>query len=131
MTNDVPDNVRNAALWRRLRKKIWKENPQNSAYRSGLLVQRYKDAGGKFAGRKPQSGLSRWFREEWIDVGHYLRTGKRRPCGAEDRREKYCRPWTRVDAETPVTVREADREALRENVRRKRQGERPKPLAKV
>lgn len=41
-----------------------------SAYASGLVVQTYKAAGGEYGGGcgKADAGLTRWFRERWVDV---------------------------------------------------------------
>ena len=83
-----------------------------SAYGSGLLVQKYKAAGGTYSGRKPgkKTGLSRWFAEKWVDVCAYPEVKAcGRPKGGYDNYEKeypYCRPLVRVNANTPKTVRE-------------------------
>lgn len=39
-----------------------------SAYASGLVVQRYKAAGGKYSCTKARGGLTKWFREKWVNV---------------------------------------------------------------
>ena len=41
-----------------------------SAYASGLVVQRYKAAGGEYEPTcsRGEGGLTRWFREKWVDV---------------------------------------------------------------
>jgi hypothetical protein len=40
-----------------------------SAYASGLVVQRYKAAGGEYEGcAKAEGGLTRWFKEKWVNV---------------------------------------------------------------
>lgn len=40
-----------------------------SAYASGLVVQAYKAAGGQYGGcGRSDAGLTRWFRERWVDV---------------------------------------------------------------
>lgn len=126
--SQVPEHVVDKQLWRRIRTKTFKEIPQNSAYRSGILIRRYKEAGGRFKGKKPTTGISRWFCEKWIDVDYWLKTKKQRPCGVEERCTKYCRPWIRIDSKTPTTVREASRADLIENVKRKKRGERVKVL---
>tara|TARA_Y100000816_G_C26013480_1_gene529934 strand:- start:249 stop:674 length:426 start_codon:yes stop_codon:yes gene_type:complete len=78
-----------------------------SAYASGLLVQRYKKAGGTYVGKKPvtDAGLSRWFKEKWINVCHYP---KIKPCGRKKGEEKYpkCRPLKKITKNTPKTVKE-------------------------
>jgi hypothetical protein len=41
-----------------------------SAYASGLVVQRYEAAGGEYteACPKREGGLTRWFKEKWVNV---------------------------------------------------------------
>jgi hypothetical protein len=50
-----------------------------SAYASGLVVQRYKAAGGEYEPgcSRREGGLTTWFKEKWVDV---CRTGLP-PCG--------------------------------------------------
>ena len=52
---------------------------------------------------KSSGGLTRWFKENWVDV----KTGK--PCGrskGENRAYPACRPKKRVSSKTPKTVGE-------------------------
>ena len=51
----VPENVVNKALYTRIKKTV------KSWPGSGLLVKKYKEAGGKYTGKKPsdKSGLQR------------------------------------------------------------------------
>jgi len=52
---------------------------------------------------RSSGGLTRWFKENWVDV----KTGK--PCGrskGEKRGYPACRPKTRVSSKTPKTVGE-------------------------
>jgi len=89
------------------------------AYKSGWIVKTYKARGGTYAGRrKPSSGLSRWFREKWIDVAR-----TRSPCGRKSARDggpyPVCRPSVRVTPKTPKTVRELSRRSLRRAMRDK------------
>lgn len=61
--------------------------------------------------RRASSGLSRWFKEEWVDI----KTGK--PCGRSEgeKRRGYpaCRPSKRVSADTPKTSKELTPEEKR------------------
>ena len=39
---------------------------KHSAYKSSLIVQEYKNLGGKYKGKKPtKTGLARWHKEKW------------------------------------------------------------------
>jgi len=52
---------------------------------------------------RSSGGLTRWFKENWVDV----KTGK--PCGrskGENRSYPACRPKKRVSSKTPKTVGE-------------------------
>ena len=81
-----------------------------SAYASGMVVQKYKAAMAK-KGKKPytssspskgKTSLSRWYKEDWIDV----KTGKK--CGEVRTKTYYptCRPKKRITSETPRTAKE-------------------------
>ena len=79
-----------------------------SAYANAWLVREYKKRGGTYRkGTKKvarsSGGLTRWFKENWVDV----KTGK--PCGrqkGEKRGYPACRPSKRVSSKTPKTTKE-------------------------
>lgn len=75
-----------------------------SAYKSGFIVKTYKQRGGKYKGdgKKP---LTRWFKEEWEDIGN-----KDYP---------VYRPTKRISKKTPLLPSEIDTTNLREQIRRK------------
>lgn len=57
-------------------------------------------------------GLSRWFKEKWVDVCTALDGGKPKPCGrsSSSRSYPYCRPSVRVTKDTPVTWKEMSKQ---------------------
>ena len=56
-------------LYEKIKKEIISKHPKHSAYRSGLIVKAYKEAGGKYEGKKPiNTGLKRWFDENECNV---------------------------------------------------------------
>ena len=72
----------------------WSENIKSVAVH---IVQELKNVA------KSSGGLTRWFKENWVDV----KTGK--PCGrtkGEKRGYPACRPKTRVSSKTPKTLGE-------------------------
>lgn len=72
-----------------------------SAYANGWLVKEYKRRGGKYSGNKSQkSGLSRWYKEKWINV---CKLPRKVPCGRSKMNSKYpyCRPLKRITSKTP------------------------------
>jgi hypothetical protein len=73
-----------------------------SAYKSGYIVKRYKDRGGMYSGKQEMTGLTRWYKEHWADVGN-----KGYP---------VYRPTKRINKSTPITVSEIDPKNLREQI---------------
>lgn len=77
----------------------------HSAYRSGLLVQKYKKVcTEKYPGRSPyigqkpeQTGLTRWYKEDWKN--------QRGEVGYKYKSDVY-RPTKRVTQRTPITFSE-------------------------
>lgn len=96
--------------------KVWP-----SAYASGWVVRRYKEMGGRYREEK-KSGtpLGRWFKEEWINV---CQLPKIVPCGRPEASRKdypYCRPYKRVNKDTPTTVRELSKKEIEGRCARKK-----------
>lgn len=113
--SSVPENIVDKALYIRTKNKIKKTiKSWPSAYGSGLLVKKYKEAGGRYKGKKPnsKSGLQRWFAEKWIDVCAYPKIKKcGRPKGTYSTKTyqknyPYCRPLKRISSKSPRTVKE-------------------------
>lgn len=77
------------------------------AYRSAWIVREYKKRGGTYTGSKDTtSGLTRWFKEDWVDLNRPLGDGKYAPCGRSDASKgmyPLCRPINRLKG-TPKTV---------------------------
>jgi len=74
-----------------------------SAYKSGWIVKTYKERGGEYVGDKPvKTGIARWFKEEWKDIG-----GLDYP---------VFRPTKRITKETPLTPAEIDPKNLKEQI---------------
>lgn len=76
-----------------------------SAYKSGFIVKRYKEMGGKYEDDKQPKNLERWFKEEWKDVG-----GKAYP---------VYRPTKRITKDTPLLVSEINPKNLKEQIKLK------------
>ena len=73
-----------------------------SAYKSGWIVKEYKKRGGKYKGTKTDNGLTRWFLEDWKDVGN-----KEYP---------VYRPTKRINEETPLTLNEINKTNLMKQI---------------
>ena len=97
--------------------KVWP-----SAYASGWLVKEYKRRGGTYTpSLSPEpSALSRWYKEEWIDVCELPR---KVPCGRDKAKMKnypYCRPSKKVTNNTPKLASELTKEQIRSRCLRKK-----------
>lgn len=60
------------------------------------------------------SGLTRWFKEKWVNVCAPKKKGKYVQCARADAKKyPYCRPSVRVNRETPRTVKEIPKTRLK------------------
>jgi hypothetical protein len=98
----MPEPV-DVKLYDMIKKRIYKEQPKHSAYRSGKVVKEYKKKFTKkygkrkspYKGRKTKKrGLTRWFDEKW--------TNQRGEIGYKNKNDIY-RPTHRITKKTPVT----------------------------
>tara|TARA_Y100000389_G_C17075536_1_gene324113 strand:- start:14 stop:421 length:408 start_codon:yes stop_codon:yes gene_type:complete len=99
-------------LYEKIKKKLYKKIKKHSAYRSGILVQKYKDSfkkkyGSKkspYSGIKTQKrGLSRWFKEKWVN--------QRGEVGYKYKNDIY-RPSRRITKKTPLTHKELTKKEI-------------------
>ena len=93
-------------LYQKTKNKVYKDIPKHSAYRSGILVQKYKQSFAKKYGKKKspykgnktqKKGLSRWFSEEWRN--------QRGEVGYKYKNDVY-RPTKKITKKTPKTYKE-------------------------
>jgi hypothetical protein len=99
--------IDNPELYEKAKRIVYQEYPKHSAYRSGQLVKRYKEMGGTYSGKKENTGLTNWFKENWKDIG-----GLDYP---------VYRPTKRVNKKTPLTPEEIDPENLLQQILLKQQ----------
>tara|TARA_B110000967_G_scaffold203765_1_gene245001 strand:+ start:415 stop:1365 length:951 start_codon:yes stop_codon:yes gene_type:complete len=99
-------------LYNEIKKKLYIENPQHSAYRSGSLVKKYKEEFAKkygpnktpYKGNKTKKkGLTRWFAEEWKN--------QRGDIGYKYKNDVY-RPTIRITKKTPITFDELSEKSI-------------------
>ncbi len=108
-----------------------KFNSKTSVYKSSWIVHEYKKRGGKYqtnsnyrrsktSGSK-SSGLTRWYKEKWIDLNRPVHdsTGKiigYESCGRKHASDKtkypLCRPSKRVTLQTPRTYKELSKNSI-------------------
>ena len=90
-------------LYNTIKKQVWAEYSKPSAYRSGQLVKRYKEAGGTYSGEKDNTPLNRWFLEKW--------NNQRGDVGYKYKSDVY-RPTVRINDKTPTTFNELTKEQI-------------------
>lgn len=91
-------------------------------YRSSWIVREYKKRDGKYSGSKSKNtGLKRWFKENWIDLNRPKRNSKGKiigyhKCGRTSVKSggKYplCRPSRRVTHKTPKTYKQISKSSI-------------------
>ena len=103
-----------------------------SAYGSSILVQEYKQAGGRYrdsSRSRSRSPLRRWHREKWVDLSRPKRGGGYEPCGRQTKgmtmveykkKYPYCRPSKKVSSKTPITAGELSKREIKSAIRTKR-----------
>ena len=100
-------------LYNKTKKKVYKDNPKHSAYRSGMLVQTYKRSFKRKYGSsrspykkcpKKKSSLKRWYKEKWRN-----QDGK---VGYHSKSDVY-RPTRRISKKTPKTYSELSKKQIR------------------
>lgn len=98
-------------LYEKIKNEIYNKYPKHSAYRSGLLVKRYKEMFLKMypnmdpyiTPEKNNTGLNRWFNEEW--------TNQRGETGYKYKNDIY-RPNKKITEDTPTTFNELSKEEI-------------------
>ena len=103
---------RDKKLYNKVKKQIYKKYPKHSAYRSGLLVQKYKKDFKKKHGEKnpyignktKKKGLRRWFDENWVN--------QRGEVGYKYKNDVY-RPSKRITKKTPITHNELTKKEIK------------------
>jgi hypothetical protein len=100
MNKPIPNDKE---LYEKIKKEITNKY-KPSAYRSGLLVKKYKEeyykkhkSNNAYSGNREQSNLKRWFDEKWRS-----NTGE---VGYKNKGDIY-RPTIRINNKTPTTIHE-------------------------
>ena len=93
-------------LYDKIKQIVYKDIPKHSAYRSGIVVKKYKESFKKKHGKNKspytgsytkKKGLRRWFDEKWVN--------QRGEVGYKHKHDIY-RPSKRITKKTPVTHKE-------------------------
>ena len=108
------------SLYEKIKKEIYTKYPKHSAYRSGLLVKKYKEEYQKkhknnnaYIGEKKRSeGLNRWFEEVWLN--------QRNEIGYKKKGDVY-RPTVKVSSKTPTTFQELRTSQIKKAMKEKKE----------
>ena len=117
MTTEKP-KPRDQILYDKIKKEI-SDKYKHSAYRSGLIVKKYKNEYMKkynrddaYIGEKPKlSSLNRWFLENWQN--------QRGETGYKYKNDIY-RPTIRINNKTPITFNELTNNQLKKAISEKK-----------
>lgn len=104
-------------LYEKIKKEIINKY-KPSAYRSGLIVKKYKEEYEKkyknknaYIGKKNKEGLIRWFAEDWKN--------QRGEIGYKKKGDIY-RPTIRVNKDTPTTINELTKKQIEKAMKEKK-----------
>jgi len=106
-------------LYNKIKANVYRDIPKHSAYRSGIVVQKYKKAFSKKYGNKKEPyhgkktmkrGIGRWFKEKWVN--------QRGEVGYKFKNDIY-RPMIRVNKDTPTTHKEISKKEVKRARREK------------
>jgi hypothetical protein len=78
---------------------------KSSAYKSGYIVKKYKELGGRYEDDNEPKNLKRWYQEKWKDIGH--------------KEYSVYRPTLRINKNTPLTINEIDKDNLKKQIKLK------------
>ena len=97
-------------LYENIKNDVFKMYAKPSAYRSGLLVKKYKEEYVKkhnnknyYKGSKQNSNLKRWFDEKWMN--------QRGEVGYKKKGDIY-RPTIKINEKTPTTFSELSKQQI-------------------
>jgi len=97
-------------LYEKIKNELFEKYIKPSAYRSGLLVKKYKEEYIKkygnnnyYKGNKENSNLKRWFDEKWMN--------QRGEVGYKKKGDIY-RPTIRINEKTPTTFNELTKQQI-------------------
>lgn len=100
-----------------------------SAYRSGLIVKKYKEEYYKkhknndsYVGNRYQSNLKRWFDEKWMNQNKEI--------GYQKKGDVY-RPTIRINDKTPITFNELTKNQIKKAQTEKKKKGRVKNFSKL
>jgi hypothetical protein len=95
----------NKTLYNEVKAEAKKKYRFTSLCSSAWIQREYKRRGGTFSGTN-ENKTTRWFKEKWVQVIPFLKSGKVVECSADTEDIKACRPLHRISDDTPITLPE-------------------------
>ena len=124
----VKSKPKDQKLYDNVKAKIYKDIPKHSAYRSGQIVKKYKEAYKKkhgntnaYTGTKTKEGLSAWFNQNWRN--------QRGGVGYKKKGDIY-RPTKKAGKKTPATFKELSKTQITNAMKEKKKTGRVKKFKK-
>lgn len=124
----VKSKPKDQKLYDNVKAKVYKDIPKHSAYRSGQIVKKYKEAYKKkhgntnaYSGNKAKGKLLKWFKEDWKN--------QRGGTGYKKKGDVY-RPTKKVDKTTPATFKELSKTQITNAMKEKKKTGRVKKFKK-
>ncbi len=114
--------ILNKELYNKIKNEADKIYKKSSAYKSGYIVKKYKEMGGKYREDNEPKNLKRWFKEKWVDVSSFnsesANSTKKYISGEVLNKVNYpvYRPTKRISKLTPLTVDEIDTNNLKKQI---------------
>ena len=118
----------NKSLWQSVKSAARRKfDVYPSAYSNAWVSKEYKKRGGKFRGGK-KGGLTKWFKEKWVDISRPRKGGGFAPCGRRKARPKgypKCVPLAKAKRMSKKQIDSAVRRKRLAEKMNRRKGKRP------
>ena len=98
--------IDNPKLYKEVKQYVDTIYKKPSAFKSGFLIKKYKELGGRYIDDDEPKKLKQWFSESWKNV-------------ANKQQYPVLRPSIIVNKNTPLTIQEIDPKNLQDQIRLK------------
>lgn len=118
----------NTSLWNTVKAAARRKfDVYPSAYANAWVSREYKKRGGKFTGSK-KGGLTKWFKENWVDISRPKKGGGFHKCGRKTSKIKgypKCVPLAKAKRMTKKQIASAVRRKRIAEALNRRKGKKP------
>jgi hypothetical protein len=105
----INPKFKNPELYMKAKKEVTAKYKKHSAYRSMMIVKKYKDLGGKVDESKAKGGTNKWLKEKWknltpvalglTSIANAPKCGVKHP--KQGNNKSICRPTVKKGKDTP------------------------------